>query len=431
MEVIAGPAAAVAAALATGAAVIPTAISAGAIYVVLRETAVWAGTLRDRAVEAATESAARWRAVRLMIATYLLMVIVGGALLWLPSATVSDHRNSPYTHLLNSLFMAGSAATCTGLSVYDFAAEYTAFGKAVSLVLMQVGGLAIMVFGTLFGLMVAQRLWPRQVDGSGGWDARRLGRLVKSIVIVSLGLEAIGAVLLYPATAGEPSLVWRGFESVFLAVSAFCNVGLCPQPNSLVGMAGVWQVYGVILPLIVLGGIGFPVLYELGHRLKGFKRSDGSGLLPLARDRWSLHSRLVTRMMLSLIIIGSLGFLFFETPWARSGFWYVGRGNLLNTADAVQTSGQTMRGHDAGRRFQDAIFQSVAARTTAFKTVQVKTGAINPASLTLMMGLMLIGGAPGSTAGGFHVIPLAILLMVAAGTLSRSKRKRGVGRDRR
>ena len=100
-----------------------------------------------------------------------------------------------------------------------------AFGKAVALVLMQAGGLAVMVFGTLFGLLVARRLWPKQVEADGCSDGKRLGRLVMGIVVISLGFEMIGAVLLYPATAVGASVLRRGFESAFLAVSASATSG--------------------------------------------------------------------------------------------------------------------------------------------------------------------------------------------------------------
>ena len=428
IEAAAGPLAAVAGAIAMGAPVVMTAVTAGAIYVVLRQSAVWAQSLARRAMQATAATLSRWQPVRLIAGTYLLLTLLGGVLLALPAATVSDHRNSPYTHLLNSLFLAASAATGTGLSVYDFASEYTLFGKIVALVLMQAGGLAIMIFGTLFGLVIVWNLWPQETAATGPWDPKRLGRLVAAIVVTTFALEAIGAALLYPLFSTELGAPARSFHAAFLAISAFCNGGLCLDRNSLIDMAGFWQVYEVILPLMVLGGIGFPVLYEIGWRAIGAGRGSKPMLsvLPLPADRWSLHTRLVLGMTLCLIVVGALGMVFFETRWDHGGFWYSGNTDLLNKTDAVQASAQSMSGHSTAQRFYDGLFQSAAARTTGFKTVLVKPGSISPGSLTLMMGLMVIGGSPGSTAGGLHTVPMAILIVTVVSAL-RGRSRSSIG----
>lgn len=418
LEVAALPAAAIAAGT-VGAPVLATAITAGAIYVAVRQTSLWALAMLDRALRPATGLARGWQSIHPMISSYLLMVILGGALLALPAATASDHRNAPYTHLLNSLFMAGSAATGTGLSVYDFPAEYTLFGRIVVLVLMQAAGLAAMIFGTVFGLTVTRSLWPKESFRAGAPDMPRLVRIVKAIVLVSFSLEALGAVLLYPLWSQEPGVLGRVFRSVFLAVGAFCNTGLSLERNSLVDMGGFWQVYGVVMPLIVLGGLGFPVLYEAAFRLGGAGRRLTQAAWPLSPDRWSLHTRLVLSVTLCLLVIGTAGLAFFETPWRHGGFWYVGRSNMLSADDSIQTSLQTMRGHSGDQRLYDALFQSASVRTAGLKTVLVKPGAISPASLTLMMGLMLIGGSPGSAAGGFHTVALAILVAAIVSSFRR------------
>lgn len=432
LEVIAGPAAALVGAVVTGTPALATAITAGTIYLALRLPAVWSTRLvqrvtKDSVVAGAETASSSWHPIRPIVATYLLLTILGGILLALPAATVSDHRNAPYTHLLNSLFMAGSAATCTGLSVYDFAGEYTLFGKIVTLTLIQAGGLAIMIFGTLLGLAVARSLTPGPADKSP-WDLPRMRRIVKAIVFATLGLESVGAVLLYSMWSSDMTILDRVFHSVFLAISAFCNAGLCPDADSLIPLAGYWQVYEVILPLALLGSLGLPVLYECAWHLRGpsGRGSRESLILPLRPGRWSLHASIVLAVTITLIVVGAAGLYFFETPWRHGGFWYISNSDLLNKADVVQTSIQSMRGHSPFQRGYDAVFQSVAARTAGFKTVLVKPGEISPASLTLLMGLMLIGGAPGSTAGGFHVVPLAILALAVVSTL-RGRRQLSLG----
>jgi len=339
-----------------------------------------------------------------------------------PAATLSDHRNAPYTHTLNSLFMATSAVTATGLGIYDVSTEYTLFGRTVLLLLMQLGGLAALIFGTLFGLHVARSFWP-QARMLEPWDIARARRIVRWIVLVTLGIEAHGVGLMWSLWAHQPTVFDRAFSAVFHAVSAFCNVGFTLYKDNLVGMGAARSIYTIMLPIMVLGGLGAPVLYEIGWRMKRIIRSSAgtSPALPVGSVGWSLHTRLVLAATLCLLAAGTLGLLFFETPWQHAGFWHTSRGDLLHQDESLQTSPQWMVSHEAPQRTLDALFQSASARTAGFKTVLIKTGAISPASLVLLMMLMLVGGSPASTAGGLHTISLVILGLAVTSILRRRK----------
>lgn len=352
-----------------------------------------------------------------MLAFYLALIILGGLLLALPKATTADHRNAPYTHLLNSAFTATSAVCTSGLNVYQLPRDYTLFGQIVILALVQVGALGMLVFGTLFGMLLVCRL-SREPDGPAWLDAARVRRIIVTIVAVTLALETIGVALLYLA-ADEPTLFARIFWAVFHSVMAFCSAGFALQKDSLVSASHLWQVYGVILPLSTLGALGFPVLYELAYRLRG-RHGNDTPLLPLPARGWSLHTKLALAMALCLVLVGTLGLLCFERP-GPIGYWYAGKSNLLSQQESAQLSPDWMRSHEGSRRLFDSLFQSVVSPVAGLRTVPIEPGAMSPASQLLLMWLMFVGGAPASTTGGLKTVAFAILVLYAWSIL-RSRR---------
>ncbi len=400
------------------------ATQAGAIYVAIRQAGLVALAIAGRAAGCVVRPVSRGRCIRLMLGWYLGLIVVGGLLLALPKATTADHRNSPNTHLLNSAFAATSAACTAGLNVYEMPADYTLFGQIVILVLIQAGGLGMLVVGTLFGMLVVREL-SGEPGGTAWMDAGRARRIIGAIVGTAVALEAAGAVLLWPVWADEPTVFSRGFHAVFGAVGAFCNTGFTLQKDSLVGVSGFWQVYGVILPLSVLGGLGFPVLYEIVHRVRGRGAGEGA-LLPLPARGWSVHTRLAVATSLCLVMAGTVGLLLFETP-GRIGYWYVGRGNLLSQQNATQLSPEWMRSHEGPQRLYDAVFLATAGPGAGLRTVPVDPGAMSPASEFLLMLLMLVGGGPASTAGGIKTVALAVLVLYGCSVLRGRRRVEAFG----
>jgi trk system potassium uptake protein TrkH len=420
------PAAAVAAA-ARGAPLVATIINAGAIYIAIRQTGCVAGAAFERAVQCVVRPASRAQPVRLILGWYLGLVALGGVLLAMPKATTADHRNAPYTHLLNSAFTAASAACTAGLNVYELPRDYTAFGKVVILALVQLGGLGMLVFGTLFGVLLVRQLYG-QPPGAEWANEHRVRRIISAILVTTFGLEAFGAVLLYPVWSNGSAPLDSASHAVFHAVGAYCNSGFTLQKDSLVGLGTAWQVYAVILSLAVLGALGFPVLYEIACRLRPRPDRGGEALLPLPRQGWSLHTRLVVATTLSLAVTGTVGLLLLETP-GRIGFWYVGKGNLLAPQEAGQLSPEWMRSHEGAQRVFDAVFQATGAPMAGLHTVPVDPGAMSPASHFLLMLLMLVGGSPASTAGGIKTVAFAILILYAFGLLRRRDKLEVFGRE--
>jgi len=377
-------------------------------------------------------SQTRLHPARLMVLSFLFVILVGTLLLVLPRATqgiYTDTTAQTARHLLKCLFTATSAACVTGLTVYDTGKDFTLFGQAVILALIQLGGLGIMVFGTIFGLMIGKQLSLRQSlvmqDTLSHETIGHIRRTVKFVCFSTLLIEAVGAAALYPMWPADIDTVGlRVFYSVFHAVSAFCNAGFALSVDSLIPHRGAWQIYGVIMPLIVLGGLGFPVLENLSQvgwaRLRrwarvAWDRRAGRGVAPAGRSPTvNLHAKLVLSATAVLIIVPAVLFWIFETPTRFTPRLKV------NMGDQVEVEGLNpdwMSGMSAGERALAALFQSVTTRTAGFNTVPIHEEAVSSATHFLMCMLMFVGGAPGSTAGGVKTISMTILLLGVVATL--------------
>jgi trk system potassium uptake protein TrkH len=335
---------------------------------------------------------------------FLLLILIGAGFLCLPRA-VSGRPLS----FVDALFTATSATCVTGLVVKDTGQDFTMMGQVVILALIQLGGLGIMVFGAVFSLLLGQALTLRESvamqDLLSARALNRLGNIIGFIFLATLIFETIGTFALYSMwddiPAGVTSIHQKWFYSIFHAISAFCNAGFGLFSDSMVPYRWSWQVYGVICPLIIVGGLGFGVLYNLcnitADRIKRFfkklffKQYRFSMVPP---KRLSLQTKIVCTVSVVLIVLG-MGLIFlFE-----------------------RCHGQTpVSAYDG---ILDAFFQSVTARTAGFNTVNIK--ALSEASKTILILLMFIGGSPGSTAGGIKTVTLAVLLMTVITTL----RKRG------
>ncbi|MCH7549837.1 MAG: hypothetical protein IH969_09935, partial [Candidatus Krumholzibacteriota bacterium] len=358
---------------------------------------------------------------KLMVVSFGGCILLGALLLALPRATTPDywaaHSDQVGRHLLGAVFTATSATCVTGLVVHDTGSDYTRFGQAVILGLIQLGGLGIMVFGSVFGLLMRRQLSLRESlalqDSATTLVVGELRRVVLFMAVVTVVCEALGTAVLYGMWPTEiASTSDRVFYSVFHAVSAFCNAGFALDSASLQPWRGMWQVYAGIMPLIVLGGLGFPVLYELygwgRHRLRLAAARWGKPRdmrHPTPRYRFSLHTKLVVVATAALIIVPAVLLLLFESPRARSA----------HADSSAPQSGYVARDRgltDLGMmdRATAALFQSVTCRTAGFKTVPLDTDSISPASHFLMSLLMFVGGAPASTAGGVKITAVAVLL---------------------
>lgn len=333
---------------------------------------------------------------RTLIASFLVLIISGAGLLMLPAASAPGKESLSF---VDALFTATSGTCVTGLIVKNTGEDFSPMGKIVILTLIQLGGLGIVVFGAVFALLLGQALSLRESaamqDLLSARTLSRIGNMIAFIFIGTVLIEAVGAVSLFGMWSEDVPHRW--FYSIFHSVSAFCNAGFSLFSDSFVSYNRSWGVYVVVCPLIILGGLGFGVLYDLvntaADRVKRFFKK-----LFYKRYRLSMETpkrlRLQTKIVLSvstcLIVLGMLALLLFER--------YAGLGNPTEHSNIL-----------------GALFQSITARTAGFNTVDVS--AMSASSRFVLILLMFIGGSPGSTAGGIKTVTLAVVLMTAVAAL--------------
>ncbi len=365
---------------------------------------------------AATKINFRRIGIRAVPLGFALVILAGALLLCLPASSYSERFPDFGNNFVAHLFTATSAVCVTGLNVQNTATDYTPFGQMVIFMLIQAGGLGIIVLGTLFAVSIG-RPAPAESEKDHQHPA---GPTVKIIIFSCLVIEGIGAIFLYPMW-DTPNIPEKIFKSCFHAVSAFCNAGFTLQADNLIPYAGNWQTYGIIAVLIILGGLGFPALNNLYHAvrfrlLKKEKSVENS--VYFQTQALALHTKIVLVTTLFLILFGTLAMFLTETPNTRYRW-----GRSLQYEDiAVKTGPGVMRNHDTFQRLLDAGFLSVSARTGGFNTVDTTMGKLHPGTLLVLIGLMFIGGSPASAAGGIKTVTFMVLLAAVIAALRRQPR---------
>jgi trk system potassium uptake protein TrkH len=321
---------------------------------------------------------------QLIVLSFAAAILVGTALLRLPIA----HASAGRVGWLEALFTATSAVCVTGLVVVDTGRDFSPVGQAIIALLIQVGGLGILTVGTLLALVTGRRLGFRQrLNLQAQLNTLQVGgvvRLVRNIVLVVLGIELVGAIVLYPRFATVEGWGAGAWHAVFHAVSAFNNAGFGLYADSLVRFVGDPIVNLVVMALVVVGGLGFVVVVNLVARQHAAHR------VPL-----SLHTRLALSTTAVLIAAGTALVLVLE--WSNPG---------------------TLGGLPWSVRPLAALFQAVTPRTAGFNTLDY--AAMQPGTLMVTMMLMFIGGNPGSTAGGIKTVTF-VVLVGSAWSLSRGR----------
>jgi trk system potassium uptake protein TrkH len=329
---------------------------------------------------------------RVLAASFLAAILVGTVLLSLPFSAAEGR-----TPLLDAFFTATSAVCVTGLIVKDTPVDYSPAGQAVILVLIQLGGLGIMTFSTLIILAARGRVAVRErllIQSSfHPGIPRDLPSLVRSIFLFTVTIEAAGAALLFTQFAPVTGAARAVPLAVFHSISAFCNAGFSLFSDSLVGFRSHGVVVLTVAALIVLGGIGFPVLREslalVGARARG------------RRMRPSLHFKLVVVTTVFLIATSAVAFFFLER-------------------------GFSMASLGTGERALSSFFLGVTARTAGFNTVSI--AALGPAAVLVLLFLMFIGASPASTGGGVKTSTAALLVLIVK---ARATARETVGAFRR
>ncbi|MFH1645832.1 MAG: potassium transporter TrkG, partial [Candidatus Omnitrophota bacterium] len=306
---------------------------------------------------------------QIIVLSFLSVILLGTILLSLPISTAGDGRLG----VVDSLFTATSATCVTGLVVKDTGSYFSGFGKGVILLLMQVGGLGIMTFSTMFAILLGRKLSISQnIMVQSALDHSRidgLKKLVLYIVLFTVTIEAIGAALLFfrwKLVYGWGSL-FAFKQAVFHAVSAFCNAGFSMFTNSMTGFRGDNISMVIVSTLIILGGIGFVVLLDF-RKVKFLGKGRAYFL-----SKISLQTKIAVLVTAVLIILGALGFLLFE----RNGL---------------------LAGMPGKEKLWSCLFTSITSRTAGFNVIQ--TGALRPVTLFMITLLMFVGASPGSTGGG-------------------------------
>jgi trk system potassium uptake protein len=313
---------------------------------------------------------------RVVFAGFLLVTLVGTALLTIPYAKVGPGGAA----LDEAFFTAVSAITVTGLIVVDTPVYWSGFGQAVILVLIQIGGFGVMVLATLIAITVARRL-SLQARMNAAAETKSYGQIdvraiILNIVRISLLFEGVAAIVLllwfwlhYGYSIGDAA--WLG---VFHSISAFNNAGFSLFSDNLMSYVGDPVVSLTLCALIIVGGVGFPVIMQL-HRYWGTPR------------KWTMNTRIVIAATLLLLPVGTI---------------YITAIEWNNPA--------TLGPLDWPVKILAGFFQSVQTRTAGFNSIDI--GATDGATQFGMIALMFIGGGSAGTAGGIKVTTFAVLLFI-------------------
>ncbi|MDI9477031.1 MAG: TrkH family potassium uptake protein [Natronincolaceae bacterium] len=317
---------------------------------------------------------------------FLAIIIIGAILLSLPVSS----RDGLGTPLIDALFTSTSATCVTGLIVYDTYNHFSTFGQIVIITLIQIGGLGFMMIGTMFMLVLRKKIGIRSrsllKDSISTGYIGGIVRLARNIIIGTLLFEGIGALILSIRFSFEMNTSTAIFNGIFHSISAFCNAGFDimgrnGEFTSLTGYVNDIAVNCVIMSLIVIGGIGFVVWEDIYVKKFNF-------------SKYKLHSKIVLTVTLFLIMISAVMFYFFERKNLMAGLGF--KGSLLAS-----------------------LFQAVTPRTAGFNTTD--TASLSEGSKLLTMILMVIGGSPGSTAGGIKTTTFVISLLTVVSSVKRSK----------
>jgi len=316
------------------------------------------------------------RSAFVIVLSFGATILVGSLLLRLPQATTTN-MVMPF---VDALFMATSATCVTGLVVHDIGREYTLFGQLVILMLIQIGGLGIITFSTFVVSIISQKLsiGSRRIIQESFFQQpiRNMRALFKQVFIWVFAIEGIGALCLYIAMGAERKM----YDALFHAISAFCNAGFSLYSDSLTRFRGNASYNLIMVALVITGGLGFIVLSELWMNKQNLRKA-----------KLSVHTRLTLLATGGFLVFGMLVFGLFEA------------GNVLADMDGVEKA-------------TTIVFQSVTPRTAGFNTVDY--AELTHGTLAVMLFLMVVGGSPGSAAGGIKTTTMAVCFLFLLSRIS-------------
>lgn len=326
--------------------------------------------------------------LRLVPIGFASLIVLGALLLLLPWA----HRPGQSIGWLDALFLSTSATCVTGLTTVNVAETFTGFGQAVLLLLIQAGGLGIFTASISLALLSGNRLSlsdEQTIHATLGRmrQVRPLDVFIYACVFVVL-FELAGTVALFSLlTQLQPELDnWQTlWEAAFHSVSAFCNAGISIYPEGMARWRAYPSVLGIVAALVIAGGIGLMTLINL--RYYYFWRRDSR-----RRGRLTMQTRLSVLSAMGLLLVGAIVVFVFEFN-------------------------DTLKQSTLSEQLSWSLFHSAMSRTAGFNVVDV--GQMNPPTLLATIGLMFVGGAPGSMAGGIKTVTFVVLLLTAWSALQR------------
>ena len=344
--------------------------------------------------------ALRLSTMQMLVVGFLLVILVGAFLLWLPISNVSGEIK-----FIDALFTSTSAVCVTGLMTVVPAVQFTVFGKVVLLILIQIGGLGVIACATVFFIIIGKKITVKErVIIQETYNLETLSGLVSMIINIlkmTIVVEAIGAICFAFQFIPEFGLKGIGY-SIFHSVSAFCNAGI-----DLIGADGFLPyVYNPIVSfttttLIIVGGLGFPVWFDLWQNAQLlFKKK-----LQLRKffRRLQLHSQIAIMVTIILIVAGTALYLLLE--WNNQS---------------------TLGGMSTPQKLMASFFQSVTTRTAGFATINQGDLLDQTAFLTCIF--MFIGGSPAGTAGGVKTTTVFMLLLTCRSVIRGSSDTECFGR---
>nr|WP_300092165.1 TrkH family potassium uptake protein [Sedimentibacter sp.] len=303
---------------------------------------------------------------------FATIILIGATLLTLPVASQSGRS----VGFVNALFTATSATCVTGLVVVNTASHWTVFGKTVIVILIQVGGLGVMTMTAMISFFIGKRMSlktrvfimeERNVD-----ELQGVVRLTKNILIFTFVIELIGAILFSTVFIRDYGVTKGIGFSIFHAVSSFCNAGFDLIGNSMINYVDNPIITLAVCGLIVIGGIGYYVFWDV-YETKKF-------------HMLTLHSKLVILITAILLIGGTIMMFALE-----------------------HNNPETMGNLSLSGKIQASIFQAVNPRTAGFNSIPIEKIRMSTAFFTIF--LMFIGGSPASTAGGIKTTTFGVLIV--------------------
>lgn len=325
--------------------------------------------------------------IRLIVASFVLLMFLGGLLLKLPFSSADGISKS----FVDCLFTATSATCVTGLSICDTFTGWSYFGQAIILILIQCGGLGLLTFAAAFTLIARKKLGLRDlqiVKEYTSGSITDIPKLIRTIMLMTFSCEIVGAILL--SLAFIPKFGSLGiWVSIFTAISSFCNAGFdlfgfIEPGKGMILFANDIYVSVIIMLLIVVGGIGFLVVFDLEKQIKE-KITRKRNLIEV-----SYHSKIVLITTAILIVFGAIAFF-------------------------VSECGNTLSDRGVAEQINVSFFQSVTSRTAGFTAVDLTQ--VHDVTKFITVILMFIGASPVSTGGGVKTTTIVVIFATVISVL--------------